>query len=130
MLGDLRRAGGRDRRRRRTSERRACSPARCGGAWCSSPCSRPRYRADSRTLALKGAASVTANAVLVDEPWGTSLTLSETGLPGGRGLHGLDEDSRTGAWWVAGTYRSVSGSTVNATMSCAVSLPHITDFAW
>jgi hypothetical protein len=31
-----------------------------------------------------------------------------------------------GAWWTAGTYRSVSGTMVKATMSCAVSLQHIT----
>jgi hypothetical protein len=32
----------------------------------------------------------------------------------------------TGAWWTAGTYRSVSGRTVNATMACAVALKDIT----
>jgi hypothetical protein len=31
-----------------------------------------------------------------------------------------------GAWWTAGTYRSVSGTMVKATMSCAVSLQQIT----
>jgi hypothetical protein len=31
-----------------------------------------------------------------------------------------------GTWWVAGTYRSVAGETVDATMSCAVALTKIT----
>jgi hypothetical protein len=32
----------------------------------------------------------------------------------------------SGTWWTAGTYRSVTGEPVNATMACAVTLNRIT----
>ncbi|HWD95947.1 MAG TPA: zf-HC2 domain-containing protein [Acidimicrobiales bacterium] len=126
VLGDLRRVGERERRRRRTSVISMC----CAGAAAAALVivvllSTGSPTVTSRTLALKGTSSVTAKAVLVDEPWGTSLTLSEKGLPGG-GIYTVSMKTAKGAWWTAGTYRSVSGAMVKATMSCAVSLQHIT----
>jgi len=126
VLGDLRRAGERDRRRRRTSVISLCFAGAAAAALVlvvllssGSP------SVPSRTLALKGSSAVSASAVLVDEPWGTSLTLTEKGLPG-RGIYTVSMETAKGAWWTAGTYRSMSGGTVKATMSCAVSLQHIT----
>jgi hypothetical protein len=126
VLGDLRRAGERERRRRRTSIVSLCLTGAAAAALIlavvlSSGTPAPL----SRTLALKGPSSVKASAVLVSEPWGTSLTLSEKGLPG-RGVYTVSMKTQKGAWWTAGTYRSVPGSQVRATMSCAVSLAQIT----
>ncbi|HEV7958934.1 MAG TPA: zf-HC2 domain-containing protein [Acidimicrobiales bacterium] len=126
VLGDLRRAGEREHRRRRTSVVSLCLSAAAavvlvlalvlaGGG--SVP--------QSRTLALKGSSKVTASAVLVSEPWGTSLTLNEKGLPSGV-VYTVSMKTKKGAWWTAGTYRPMSGAQVKATMSCAVSLSHIT----
>ena len=78
-----------------------------------------------RTLALRGPAAVSATAVLSARPWGTSLALHERGLPGGK-VYTVSMETSSGYWWVAGTYRSVSGHPVDATMSCAVKLSKIT----
>jgi len=126
VLGDLQRAGQHVRRRHRAG---VTALVLVGMAACalvfavvfSSGTSGPI----TRTLSLKGSASVSASAVLVDEPWGTSLTLSEKGLPGGS-VYTVSMETAKGAWWTAGTYRSVAGAEVRATMSCAVSLSHIT----
>ncbi len=126
VLGDLRRAGERERRRRRTGAVSFCLAGAAAAALVLVfVLSGGGPAVTSRTMALRGASSVTAKALLVDEPWGTSLTLSERGLPGG-GVYTVSMKTAKGAWWTAGTYRSVSGTTVNATMSCAVSLQHIT----
>lgn len=126
VLGELQRAGRRERRRRRAgvgvlvvAGAAACAVVLAFVFSASTPAP------ISRTLTLKGAASVSASAVLVDESWGTSLTLSERGLPGGE-VYTVSMKTATGAWWTAGTYRSVAGAEVHATMSCAVSLAHIT----
>jgi predicted anti-sigma-YlaC factor YlaD len=126
VLGDLRRASQRERSRRRTSVISMC----CAGAVAAAlvlvvVLTSGSPAPTSRALALKGSSSVTASAVLVNEPWGTSLTLSEKGLPG-RGIYTVSMKTANGAWWTAGTYRAMSGGTVKATMSCAVSLQHIT----
>jgi hypothetical protein len=78
-----------------------------------------------RTVALSGLTSVQASAVLSARPWGTSLTMHEQGLPGGN-VYTVSMRTAKGTWWVAGTYRSVAGQTVDATMSCAVPLDKIT----
>jgi predicted anti-sigma-YlaC factor YlaD len=126
VLGDLRRSGEHERRRRRTSVASLCLAGAAAAALVlvlvlSSGTPAPL----SRTMALKGSSRVSADAVLVSEPWGTSLTLSEKGLPSG-GVYTVSMKTQKGAWWTAGTYRSVSGAQVKATMSCAVSLSHIT----
>ena len=79
-----------------------------------------------RTVALRGAASVKASAELVAQPWGTTVKLRERGLPSGT-LYTVSMESDNGTWWTAGTYRSTSGKTVNATMTCAVALQRITN---
>jgi predicted anti-sigma-YlaC factor YlaD len=78
-----------------------------------------------RALALQGAPSVTATALLVKQQWGTSLQLHERGLPGGQ-IYTVSMETKNGRWWTAGTYRSVDGKTVSATMACAVALGKIT----
>jgi predicted anti-sigma-YlaC factor YlaD len=78
-----------------------------------------------RALALQGAPSVTATALLVKQQWGTSLQLHERGLPGGQ-VYTVSMETKTGRWWTAGTYRSVTGKSVSATMACAVALGKIT----
>ena len=87
----------------------------------TSPSSSPSQRA----LALSGAPAVTASAVLVEQPWGTSLQLSERGLPGGQ-IYTVSMETKSGRWWTAGTYRPAKGQAVFATMACAVSLHKIT----
>jgi predicted anti-sigma-YlaC factor YlaD len=78
-----------------------------------------------RTFALSGLTAVRASVVLSARPWGTSVTMHEQGLPGGN-VYTVSMQTAKGAWWVAGTYRSVAGQTVDATMSCAVALNKIT----
>jgi len=78
-----------------------------------------------RTLALRGATSVTASAVLIERSWGTSLDLREQGLPSG-GIYTVSMETAKGTWWTAGTYRIVGGRAVDATMACAVSMNQIT----
>ncbi|MHB8380380.1 MAG: zf-HC2 domain-containing protein [Acidimicrobiales bacterium] len=78
-----------------------------------------------RTLALRGTAAAVASAVMSERSWGTSLDLRERGLPGGE-VYTVSMETARGTWWTAGTYRSVGGKTVNATMACAVSLKQIT----
>jgi predicted anti-sigma-YlaC factor YlaD len=78
-----------------------------------------------RTFALSGPTAVRASVVLSARPWGTSLTMHEQGLPGGN-VYTVSMQTANGTWWVAGTYRSVAGETVDATMSCAVALTKIT----
>jgi predicted anti-sigma-YlaC factor YlaD len=77
-----------------------------------------------RTMALRGMSSISGTAVLSQKPWGTSLALSEKGLPGGT-VYTVSMRTEKGTWWVAGTYRSVSGKPVSATMTCAVALNKI-----
>ena len=77
-----------------------------------------------RTFALRGATSVNATAVLSERSWGTSIALHEQGLPGGQ-VYTVSLRTATGSWWVAGTYRSVSGQSVDAQMACAVQLSQI-----
>jgi hypothetical protein len=78
-----------------------------------------------RTLALSGITAVRASAVLTQRPWGTSLTMHEQGLPGGN-VYTVSMRTGKGTWWVAGTYRSVAGETVDATMACSVPMNRIT----
>jgi predicted anti-sigma-YlaC factor YlaD len=78
-----------------------------------------------RTVALRGAPTVKASVMLIDESWGTKVDLHESGLPGG-GVYTVSMSTSSGTWWTAGTYRTVSGQGVDATMTCAVSLSKIT----
>ncbi len=130
VLGDLRAAGMATLRRRRTRTVIASLAGALAAALIlvtvvtgsSSSSSSPEKE---RTLALHGNASVTATALLVKQPWGTALQLRERGLPGGE-VYTVSMETKSGRWWTAGTYRSVDGRTVSATMTCAVSLGKIT----
>ena len=79
-----------------------------------------------RTVALRGVPLVKASIELTSQSWGTAIDLQERGLPSGT-LYTVSMESTDGTWWTAGTYRSVAGKTVNATMTCAVALQKITD---
>jgi len=127
VLGDLHRAGVMQRRRRRVS----VSALAGAGAVAASlilvgvVIAHPATSPVQRTVALRGATTVRANAVLIDESWGTRVDLHENGLPGGD-VYTVTMKTSSGTWWTAGTYRSVAGEPVNATMACAVSLKKIT----
>jgi hypothetical protein len=134
VLGDLHRAGALQRRRRRVTTSAVSFVGAIAAALIlftllsgTSPSTNQRTLALGPTAAesLGGGASVTAKAVLVDQKWGTSVDFSEQGLPGG-GVYTVSMKTATGAWWTAGTYRSISGRTVNATMACAVAMKDIT----
>lgn len=133
VLGDLHRAGAMHRRRRRV----ATSAVSLVGALAAAAIlfaflSGTSPSTHQRTLALGPTAAeslqvkaVTAKAVLVDQSWGTSVDFSEQGLPGG-GVYTVSMKTAAGTWWTAGTYRSISGRTVSATMACAVAMKDIT----
>jgi predicted anti-sigma-YlaC factor YlaD len=133
VLGDLHRAGAMHRRRRRV----AASAVSFVGALAAALIlfallSGTSPSTTQRTLALGPTAAeslthnaVTAKAVLVDQSWGTSVDFSEQGLPGGS-VYTVSMKTAAGTWWTAGTYRSISGRTVSATMACAVAMKDIT----
>jgi hypothetical protein len=78
----------------------------------------------TKTVALQGARGVTATAVLVEKPWGTSLTIHEQGLMPGQ-THTVSMDNPHGRWWTAGSYRTTSSAPVEATMACAAQFASI-----
>lgn len=80
--------------------------------------------AGSRTVTLHGTVDAVASAVLTARPWGTSIAIDERGLP--TGVFTVSMRTSSGTWWDTGTYRSVRGATVTATMACAVPLHEIT----
>jgi predicted anti-sigma-YlaC factor YlaD len=128
VLGDLRSGAQRQRRRQRV---RAAGIGVVGALAAAlivvivfSGGSAPTKPVE-RTLALWGVSSATANAVLIERNWGTSLDLREQGLPGGE-VYTVSMETAKGTWWTAGTYRSVKGNVMNATMACAVSMKQIT----
>jgi hypothetical protein len=71
------------------------------------------------TVALRGAAGVTASARLTAEVWGTAIHLQEKGQPGDQVLT-VSMRSTTGSWWEAGTYRTVTGHAVAVDLACGV----------
>ncbi len=80
---------------------------------------------EQRTVVLHGTAPVSATVILSARSWGTSIVLHERGLPGG-GAYTVSMESDSGHWWVAGSYRAVSGHSLEVTMACSVALQHIT----
>jgi hypothetical protein len=128
VLRDLRHGGALQRRRRRATLAATVGVGLIAaslifaGLFSGSTVAKPNTQ---RTVALSGLAAVRASAVLSARPWGTSLTMHEQGLPGGN-VYTVSMETAKGTWWVAGTYRSVAGQTVDATMSCAVPLDKIT----
>jgi hypothetical protein len=71
------------------------------------------------TVVLAGGAGIEASARITPEPWGTAIHLQETGQPGGQVLS-VSMRTTGGAWWAAGTYRTVTGRTVRVDLACAV----------
>jgi hypothetical protein len=128
VLRDLHRGGALQRRKHRATLATAVGVGLIAaslifaGLFSGSTVAKPTTQ---RTLALSGLTTVRASAVLSARPWGTSLTMHEQGLPGGN-VYTVSMRTAKGTWWVAGTYRSVAGQTVDATMSCAVPLSRIT----
>ncbi len=127
VLGDLHEASATHRRRRRN----AAAVAGLVGALAAAlivvavVSSSHAVTPGERALALRGASNVSASALLVKQPWGTSLQLRESGLPGGD-VYTVSMETKSGRWWTAGTYRPVNDQAVFATMACAVSLRKIT----
>ena len=127
VLGDLHEVGVVQRRRRRTVAAVTGLVGALAAAlilvavFSSSHAAAPSERA----LALRGAPSVTASALLVKQAWGTSLQLRESGLPGGE-VYTVSMETKSGRWWTAGTYRPDNDKAVFATMACAVTLRNIT----
>ena len=78
----------------------------------------------TKTVALQGARGVTATAVLVEKPWGTSLTIHEQGLVPGQ-TYTVSMDDPHGRWWTAGSYRTTGSAPVEATMACAAQFTSI-----
>lgn len=125
VLGDLRRARQRQRRRAIGAVTLGAAAALAAAlvlvvAFANRPVSAPQ-----RTLALRGAPSVSAKAVLVDMTWGTSLQLDERGLPRHE-VYTVSMENASGTWWTAGTYWTANDGTVRATMACAVAWDSIT----
>ena len=127
VLGDLHQRGV---QQRRTRTRRAVSVVLVGAVaaslvivgFAANKSAPPLHR----TVALRGVPLVKASIELTSRSWGTAVDLKERGLPSGT-LYTVSMESTNGTWWTAGTYRSVAGKTVNATMTCAVALQKITD---
>jgi hypothetical protein len=78
------------------------------------------------TVALHGSHGVEASAVLTSKPWGTAIRLEEAGQAGGQDLS-VSMRSTKGSWWAAGTYRTVTGRTVQVELTCAVPASKITE---
>ncbi len=126
VLGELHAGGvGRRRRRRALVATSGLLGALAAALILVTVLSTPPSPPGQRALDLSGAPSVTANALLVEQPWGTSLQLRESGLPPGE-VYTVSMETKSGRWWTAGTYRPVRGQAVFATMACAVSLRKIT----
>jgi hypothetical protein len=86
----------------------------------------PRSGTATRVVALAGAGGARASVVLVAEPWGTSLTIRESG-PSTPGTYLVSMAASGGRWWAAGSYRSKGAEPISATMACAVAITSISE---
>lgn len=77
------------------------------------------FASSNVAVTLHGTAGVQASAVLSSERWGTELSLQVAGQPAGQ-LYRVSMESRNGAWWQAGSYRSEAGP-VHVQLACAIS---------
>ena len=75
-------------------------------------------------VALAGRSGVRATARLTAEPWGTAIHLQESGQAGGQVLS-VSMRTLSGSWWEAGTYRTVTGRTVQVELGCGLPLSKI-----
>jgi anti-sigma factor RsiW len=81
----------------------------------------------TKTVALSGVSGVQASVSLTAQSWGTSATLQESGQAPGQVLT-VSMRTSYGRWWVAGSYRTGTGSgPVVVQLSCAVQSNKITD---
>jgi hypothetical protein len=84
--------------------------------------------AGSRTVALHGQGGNYGTALLVPEPWGTSIQLSDHGERVSRELI-VSMRAEYGGRWVAGTYRSRKAGEMNVTLACALPVQQISSIA-
>jgi hypothetical protein len=84
--------------------------------------------AGSRTVALHGRGGNYGTALLVPEPWGTSIRLSDHGEPIDRELV-VSMRTEYGGQWVAGTYRSKEAGEMNVTLACALPVQQISSIS-
>jgi hypothetical protein len=81
----------------------------------------------TKTVALTGASGVRASVSLTAQSWGTHATLQESGQAPGQVLT-VSMKTSAGRWWVAGSYRTGSGSgPLEVQLSCAVQSNQITE---
>jgi hypothetical protein len=78
----------------------------------------------SPTYALSGPGGAHATARLTAESWGTSVDFRAYNQAAGQVLT-VSMRTAGGSWWVAGTYRTVAGASVDVTMGCAIPVADI-----
>ena len=78
----------------------------------------------SHTFALTGPGGAQAIARLTAKSWGTSVEFKASGEQAEQVLT-VSMRADDGSWWVAGTYGTATGGSVDVTMSCAVPLAEI-----
>ena len=86
--------------------------------------SSPSPTVPALTLALHGRAGSHGTAVLVSEPWGTSIELDDR-VASTPQVFTVSMSTQYGRAWFAGTYRSVAGTDVRVTLGCALSLAEV-----
>lgn len=84
--------------------------------------------AGSRTVALHGQGGNSGTALLVPEPWGTRIQLSDHGEPIGRDLI-VSMRTEYGSQWVAGSYRSAAAGELKVTLACALPIQQISSIS-
>jgi len=84
--------------------------------------------AGSRTVALHGQGGNYGTALLVPEPWGTTIQLSDHGEPVSRELV-VSMRTEYGGRWVAGSYRSRAAEEMNVTLACALPIQQISSIS-
>jgi hypothetical protein len=78
-----------------------------------------------RSVTLRGENGVRATVALTSEPWGSKAVLSEAGQSAGT-PYTVSMESSSGYRWVAGSYRTSSGST-QVQLTCPVSPSQIAE---
>jgi hypothetical protein len=84
--------------------------------------------AGSRTVALHGQGGNYGSALLVPEPWGTTIRLSDRSEPIRRDLI-VSMRTEYGSQWVAGSYRSNAAEELNVTLACALPIQQISSIS-
>ena len=84
--------------------------------------------AGSRAVALHGQGGNYGTALLVPEPWGTTIQLSDHREPVSRELI-VSMRTEYGGRWVAGSYRSRVAEEMNVTLACALPIQQISSIS-